>query len=515
MALRIGLKPALPLIPLLPGLSLLGVLGVLLRDGHGGGLSVLQQFAAGAVQPSIDPIVLGSLLNGLQITLVIAVMSWGISSVLGVGLGLLSSNTFWEILACVRWPAVVLRRWLAPLRAVHELIWGLLLLQVFGLNGWVAVCAIAIPYTVLMARVIADQVDCHVSPAIPVLKATGATPWAVMLTGLIPPLSAPISDHIGHRLDCALRSALILGVFGLGGIGTDLSLSLRSLQFQEMWSGLWLLAIAMVVLDRLLRTLRSWSRVLILPVAIASPWVAFGWGTQLDLQLSWPVGQWSVGTWSMVVGNLIDGAEGFNAALEISWPGVIGSTVWITLIAACIATGLPPLLMLIWPSQASLHLQGVVWGALRLIPAPLTALLLLMLAKPSPALAGLALGLHHSGVMGRVLLDDIRSTGLRSAQTMKSCGASARVSWLYGPLADVSRAYLTYATYRLDVILRDTAIIGMVGGAGLGWQLMEALSSFHWWLVLWIVLISALLTLLGESLGEQLQGSWNRRAMAL
>ena len=35
MALRIGLKPALPLIPLLPGLSLLGVLVVLMRDGHG------------------------------------------------------------------------------------------------------------------------------------------------------------------------------------------------------------------------------------------------------------------------------------------------------------------------------------------------------------------------------------------------------------------------------------------------------------------------------------------------
>ena len=353
MALRIGLKPALPLIPLLPGLSLLGVLVVLLRDGHGGGLSVLQQFAAGAVQPSIDPIVLGSLLNGLQITLVIAVMSWGISSVLGVGLGLLSSSTFWEILADVRWPAVILRRWLAPLRAVHELIWGLLLLQVFGLNGWVAICAIAIPYTVLMARVIADQVDCHVSPAIPVLKGAGATPWAVMLTGLVPPLAEPISDHIGHRLDCALRSALILGVFGLGGLGTDLSLSLRSLQFQELWSGLWLLAIAMVVLDRLLRTLRSWSRMLILPVAMASPWVALGWGTQLDLQLAWPVAEWS-----MVVGNLIDGSQGFNAALEISWPGVIGATVWITLIAGCVATGLPPLLLLVWPSQASLRSAG-------------------------------------------------------------------------------------------------------------------------------------------------------------
>jgi phosphonate transport system permease protein len=89
------------------------------------------------------------------------------------------------------------------------------------------------------------------------------------------------------------------------------------------------------------------------------------------------------------------------------------------------------------------------------------------------------------------------------------------MSWLYGPLADVSRSYLAYATYRLDVILRDTAIIGMVGGAGLGWQLMEALSSFHWPLVIWIVVISALLTLLGESLGDRLQGSWNSRAMAL
>ena len=88
MALRIRVKPALPLIPLLPGLSLLGLLVVLLRDGHGGGLWLLQQFAAAAVQPSLDPVVLGSLLNGLQITLVIAVMSWGISSVLGVGLGL-------------------------------------------------------------------------------------------------------------------------------------------------------------------------------------------------------------------------------------------------------------------------------------------------------------------------------------------------------------------------------------------------------------------------------------------
>ena len=114
MAVRITLKPALPLIPLLPGLSLLGIVAVLLRDGHGGGLPLLQEFAAAAVHPSLDPVVLGSLLNGLQITLVIALLSWGISSVLGVGLGLLCSITVSEIVTGVSWPAVLLRRCLAP-----------------------------------------------------------------------------------------------------------------------------------------------------------------------------------------------------------------------------------------------------------------------------------------------------------------------------------------------------------------------------------------------------------------
>ena len=96
-----------------------------------------------------------------------------------------------------------------------------------------------------------------------------------------------------------------------------------------------------------------------------------------------------------------------------------------------------------------------------------------------------------------------RAEGLH--QLPAQTGSPNRVSWLYGPLADVSRAYLTYATYRLDVILRDTAIIGMVGGAGLGWQLMEALSSFHWPQVGWLILVYAALTLLGELASEQLQ----------
>ena len=508
MVVQTFLKPALPLLTLLPGLCLIPVVAILIRDGHGGGLPLLIQFAHGALQPSFDPNLLKSLWQGLQITLVTAVLSWGISSVLGVILGFLGSRILWRTVLGSAWPALLFRRLFSPFRAIHELIWGLLLLQVYGLNGWVAIAAIVIPYSALMARVIADQIDCHESPALPVLQATGGPAIAVLMTAVIPAVSSAIKNHIGHRLDCALRSTLILGVFGLGGLGTDLMLSLQSLQFREMWSGLWLLAIAMVLLDQILESLERKPRIgFVISVVLM---LALVWSATLNLDLSWPSG--SLGSVLNILGDDHNAAAAF---FELNWLAVIGSTLLITLMASCIATAVPPLLLLLWPSRRSLRLQSVIWGALRLLPTPLSALLLLVMAKPSLPLAALALGLHHSGVMGRVLIKDIRETGFGSAQTLERSGATVRMSWLYGPLAEVSRSYLAYASCRCDVILRDTVVVGIVGSAGLGWQLIDALSSFHWWLVAWLVLAFIGLTLFGETITERWQQRLNCKAVVL
>ena len=125
----------------------------------------------------------------------------------------------------------------------------MLLLQLFGLNGWVAVLAISLPYSALMARVVVDQLDNRSSNAALALRNGGAPAGAILITAVLPEAANGLLSHSGHRLDCALRSAVLLGVFGLGGIGTDLALSLQSLRFQEVWSGLWLLAVLMLVLD--------------------------------------------------------------------------------------------------------------------------------------------------------------------------------------------------------------------------------------------------------------------------
>jgi phosphonate transport system permease protein len=135
-----------PLLVLLPALVLLPVSVLLPAQLHGGGLDLLGQFLLAALQPSLDPPLLGSLLEGLAVTMGMALLGWATSLVLGVLLGLCSARVVWSTTWGVTWPALLIRRLLAVPRSIHELIWGLLLLQVVGLQPAVAVAAIALPY---------------------------------------------------------------------------------------------------------------------------------------------------------------------------------------------------------------------------------------------------------------------------------------------------------------------------------------------------------------------------------
>ena len=129
-------------------------------DGfHIGGIRVLIDFFIAAFQPSLDPIVVSNALRGLIITISIALISWSISSGIGILLGIFTSSTFWESINLPNWLGWLCKRLLSIPRSIHEVIWGLFLLQTIGLNTWVAIISIVIPYSALVGRVVADQLD--------------------------------------------------------------------------------------------------------------------------------------------------------------------------------------------------------------------------------------------------------------------------------------------------------------------------------------------------------------------
>ena len=518
---RILLRPAAPLLVLLPSLVLLPLLGILPFLAHGGGLDLLGQFALAAFTPSLDPLVLRSALTGLATTVGMALLGWAASLVLGLLLGLASSRTLWRSCWGQLWPAGLIRRLLAIPRAIHELLWGLLLLQLVGLQPVVAVVAIAIPFGALVARVVADLLDGLDTGRLEALRLAGAPAPAALLTALGPPLLPGLLSYGGYRLECALRSATLLGVFGLGGLGTDLKLTLQSLEFHELWTGLWLLLAVMLALETGLgRLRRRWlmprrlglsragggragvgvrAREMVLAVAALLPLtIGVGWALGVDLRalLAWQPLQGVGGS------GWIDGGQ----LLALPWPALIGGTLALTLLAAVLAVGLPPLQLLVsapWPPARVL--VRLSWALARLWPPPLTALLLLLLLQPGVVTAALAMGLHNAGILGRLLAEALADGSPANEQALASGGVGPRLALLYGRYPAIVRPYLAYGAYRADVLLRETVVVGLVGATGLGSQLLESLSSFAWDQLLALVAVYALLTLLGEELSDRVR----------
>ncbi len=512
------MRLATPLWVLAPALVLVPVFGLLPGLSHGGGWELIGQFAWAAVTPSLDPLVLGSALQGLGVTVGIALLGWAASLVLGLVLGLLSSRTVWRTLSGNAWPAEVIRRLLALPRAIHELLWGLLLLALLGLKPAVAIAAIAIPYGALVARMTSDLLDALPTRQLEALRAAGAGPIGALLTALGPPLMPQVISYGGYRLECALRSATLLGVFGLGGLGAELRLTLQSLNFRELWSGLWLLLAVMLSLEALLGALRQrWA----MPQRFVLSQGGVGRrgremvlaGVALVPLLVGVAKVLEVDPLALVQPHPLPPAPPVDWAgvAALPWPSLITNTLVLTLTAAALAVGGAPLLLLaVRPWGWGRVLVQLLWALGRLWPPPLTALLLLFVVQPGVLTGALALAFHNLGILGRLLLEASEAGGDRAGRTpaeqaLEASGSGARLALLYGRYSSVASSYLAYGAYRADVILRESVVVGLVGATGLGSQLLEALSSFAWDQIAALVLAYAGLTLLGEDLSDRIR----------
>ncbi len=500
---------AAPIITILPALALIPVISSVLAGAHNGGLNILYRFLSASIQPSLEPIVLQSAWRGIQITIATALLGWVISTLIGTILGLLSSNIFWQVFELSQWKGSLLRKLLAIPRSIHELIWGLLLLQLFGISQWVAIIAICIPYSCLVARVLSDQIDSLDHRALIALQQSGASPFSALITTLVPSMIPVINSYGGYQLECALRGATILGVFGLGGVGTELQLTLQSLEFREMWTSLWMLGVVMISFETFLNWYRQYppltnkyeKQLLVFIGAILTTIIiSILWLKILDVNL--------VSTFKWHPSPLPTIVEMKEAFHELPLITLIGTTILLTILAAGFSIGLPPLGMMLWPTKTGAIIQSSIWSLLRLIPPPLSALLLLLCTNPNISVAALALGLQNLGVMGRLLKEGISHQSNNLYIAIHSSGSNNRLAWLYGHLSPYSSSYLAYAAYRTDVLLRETAVVGVVGGVGLGWQLQESISSFNWPQVIWITTAYSILTLIGESLSRKVRQYW-------
>ena len=107
-------------------------------------------------------------------------------------------------------------------RAIHELFWALIFLQIFGLNTLTAILAIIIPYSAILAKVYAEILEEH--DTFP-QSLRGKSKISYFIFTKIPDAFPHLVSYTLYRFECALRSTAILGFVGITTLGYYLSSS--------------------------------------------------------------------------------------------------------------------------------------------------------------------------------------------------------------------------------------------------------------------------------------------------
>ena len=226
-------------------------------------LKVTGQFLASFLPPAYGTEFLGMVLREAWRTVAIATAGLTLAFVLAVPLTLASTRVLSVSALSGRMAAApallrqAVRLLLIVLRSVPELVWALVFVRVVGLGPTAGVLAIALTYGGMLGKVYGEILESGESHATQTLMRNGSGRLQAFVYALLPSHAAELASYTVYRWECAIRSSVVLGFVGAGGLGQQLDNSMKMFNGGEV-ATLLLVFIALVALaDRVSAWLRK------------------------------------------------------------------------------------------------------------------------------------------------------------------------------------------------------------------------------------------------------------------
>ena len=374
----------------------------LITNIHFGGFQLFQEFLISALNPKIDNEIIITVINRLNETILIGFFSWLVSIIFGAIFGILSSNIFYKILNIPKFFYRIIRFFLTMVRSIHEVVWGILLMQIYGINFSIGIIAICIPYIAVNSKVFAEQLETIDYKSFESLNQINAARFSSLLTLIWNPIINTFKNFGLYRLECSIRSTVILGLFGIGGIGTSIFLSFQTLNFRELWTYLWSLAILIIISEFIFKKIKFNTKNKILSIFFIA--VFF-----LTILVSFSSFLYFIFNNNFENFNYVRSLFKSSSDLGLfDFLKIILETIILSLLSTGIAISLPPLLIGFFNNNTSKIFIKIFAFLLRLIPTPVILLSLLTFNNPSLSLAALTLGLHNAGITSKLLFTKFR-----------------------------------------------------------------------------------------------------------
>lgn len=411
-------------------------------------------------------------------------------------------------------------------RAVPDLIFAAIFVRALGIGVLPGVIALGLHSIGMVGKLFADAIEQTDRVPREAVTSVGASKWQAITTSVIPQAMPSFISTILYRLDINLRSSSVLGIVGAGGIGFLMQANLRSLQYDEALGVVTVIFVLITIMEffsaAVRATLLGGDRTLVGRSAprlslgaklfarltaskqasdvgvrpfdresIRPPWVG-------DLRMKTVYG---LAFFALVVvafrSVALNPGEIFGALPKV-WevtlrlfppdfttardPIITGMIESVA--AALVATFMGALLSIPLGLMAARNvafnrfvytLSRLFLVVVRGIPELIVAVIFIAAIGLGPVPGTLALAFGTSGFLAKLIADAVEEINPTPREATFAVGATKTQEIATSVVPQAMPAIVSNLLYALDINLRTSTILGIVGGGGIGFILFNAL----------------------------------------
>lgn len=422
------------------------------------------------------------ILPPLRDTVYISLLGTGLGGMIGA-LGTVVCNSYVNQRKAVR---MALKAVVHLFRCIPVLILALLCTFVFGLGLWSGIIAVTFATAAVLTRLGYEDSENAELRTARVLEYTGSgrlkAYWVSVWKQVFPGYLA----NLLYLLESNVRNAAVLGFVGAGGIGLLLNEKLAWREYGKVGMilcVLYLVVLATEILSEFLRVRlvesetkqRNW----LLPAAVLFFLFIF-------CTISFYPAEFEANKTALL--SIVEGVVYPDVTMLLSFaaediPALLVETFCIAFLGTlggALAAAVFSVLSCFRFFGFAAVLVRLLLLVFRSVPVLVYGLLWIRVTGPGPFAGVLTLALCSIGLLAKRFLIAIDSIDLKPYNALRAAGVPVLAAVRWAVVPQIPPHFVSAVLYRMDINLREAAVLGLVGAGGIGTPLVLAMNHYEW-----------------------------------
>lgn len=375
-------------------------------------------------------------------------------------------------------------------RAMPDLLFAVLFVRALGIGVLPGILALALHSIGMLGKLFADAIEETDPGPREAVRSTGVGYFREMINAVVPQVVPSWIGTFVYRIDINLRTSVVLGFVGAGGIGFALQDALRGLIYPRALG----IVLVILVIIAAMELLAIWVRRMLLTPSQADPRrdriARFAFSTLLIattiaavivlkinplslLPWVWPSAE--VFTRMIPPDFSTLGVELFESMMQTVAIGVVSTAIGVVLsipVGILAARNVTPNATVYWLARAWILL-------VRAVPELILAVVFVAALGLGPIAGTCALAIASIGFLAKLVADSVEEIDPGPMEAVRSVGGDWWKTLFSAVVPQAMPAMVGSSLYMFDINIRTSTILGIVGAGGIGFLLFESIRTLN------------------------------------